>query len=63
MPTYRLTFNTRRPQELVEADGMRETSTAVELLRDTAVMGRPRTVVARRVSRAEIHTCQLADQP
>ncbi len=49
MPTFRVSFRSAQSDELINADDVRMTSSAYEFLRETTVMGRPRTVVARRV--------------
>ncbi len=54
MPLFRVSFRSTKPDEIIEADAVRGTSSTYELIRKITVIGRPRTVVVRRIPRMEV---------
>lgn len=54
MPLFRVVFHADRPDDLIDADDVRQSSTAVEFIADVPVMNRLRTVVVRRIASADV---------
>jgi hypothetical protein len=64
LPIFRVTYTSDRPYELVEADRIDvEGSNGLLIFRrEVSVMNRPRDIVARRISAADVATVEQVEE-